>query len=597
MAIGAAVAAGVAAVLLHRESPALAAPPVCADAADMIGALAARVFRDAPAGLWWLRANGVLTAVAVAALALTARAMAVSWPAAIAAALAFGLLPRFSPVVAPAAPATSALAALTLFALVRLGDATLGDSVRWRWRALAWGGLALTALFLPSAILPAVIAIVAVGLFLPRLTSSRRSRGLGAVVAVATVALVLAMGTLAPHLPPSLDASPSTWACMLPVSGAAISVAHVVSAVSTHLVAPAGIYALALAALGAFVLWLRRDVRLAVVMTYAVVVGAAVLLWSDQTADALAPAVVSLWLLTAVGLEETLRQCRRGPGGRLAAALLVALLPGLPFVRPAPRLPAEWTPFGQESLSRQSMQRVLGAMPDGAVLVRDDAMTDVLLRSLADVARRTGKSLRVVDRDSAVLAAEAARADSVVYALPSTSSVLPLRAFALSDGLLPGLARVRRAGSCDAITAGWRALSSLASSRTFAVVAAADASHGPIVLYVASDTPFAAQPIDWPGATTRGFSWDVFDRAPDGSESAREGSFAEDAALLQGVWLDAPHVARLELWRTPDAPLDLGVDLGTTPVAAMARVRPDAGADQHVSVCTMTRYTRVRIDR
>jgi hypothetical protein len=484
---------------------------------------------------------------------------------------------------------------LTLFALVRLGDATLGDSVRWRWRALAWGGLALTALFLPSATVPVVIAIVAVGLFLPQRTSSQRSRGLGAIVAVATVALLLAMGALAPHLPPSLDASPSVWSCMLPIPGAALSAAHVVSAVSTHLFVPAGIYALALAALGAFVLWLRRDVRLAVAMTYAVVVGAAVL-WSGQTADALAPAVVSLWLLTAVGLEETLRQCRRGPGGRLAAALLVALLPGLPFARPAPRVPAEWTPFGQDSLSRESMQRVLGAMPDGAVLVRDDAMTDILLRSLGGVSRRTGKSLRIVDRDSTALAAEAARPDAAVYALPSAASVLSLRAFALSNGLLPGLARVRRVGSCDGVTADWRAVLSLTSSRTFALVAGDAASHGPIVLYVASDAPFAARPVDWPGATTRGFSWDVFDRAPDGSELAREGSFAEDAAPRQGLWRDAPHVARLEVWRTPDAPLSLGVDLGATPVAAMARFRPDARADQYVSICTMTHYTRAKID-
>jgi hypothetical protein len=382
---------------------------------------------------------------------------------------------------------------------------------------------------------------------------------------------------------------------MLPIPGAALSAAHVVSAVSTHLFVPAGIYALALAALGAFVLWLRRDVRLAVAMTYAVVVGAAVL-WSGQTADALAPAVVSLWLLTAVGLEETLRQCRRGPGGRLAAALLVALLPGLPFARPAPRVPAEWTPFGQDSLSRESMQRVLGAMPDGAVLVRDDAMTDILLRSLGGVSRRTGKSLRIVDRDSTALAAEAARPDAAVYALPSAASVLSLRAFALSNGLLPGLARVRRVGSCDGVTADWRAVLSLTSSRTFALVAGDAASHGPIVLYVASDAPFAARPVDWPGATTRGFSWDVFDRAPDGSELAREGSFAEDAAPRQGLWRDAPHVARLEVWRTPDAPLSLGVDLGATPVAAMARFRPDARADQYVSICTMTHYTRAKID-
>ncbi len=596
LAIGAAVAAGTAAVLLHRESPTLAAPPACASAAEAIGALVARAFRDASAGLWWLHANAVLTAVAVAGLALAARAITASWPAAVSAAIAFGLLPRFAPIVAPAAPAASALAALTLFSLVRFGDVTLADAARAPWQALTWIGLVLTALFLPSATLPIAIAIVGVGLFAPRSMRARSPQGLGALVAVATVALALAMGALAPRLPSSLGASLSVWSCTLPMSGQTISAARVLGAVSTYLFAPAGIYALALAALGAFVLWLRRDVRLAMTIAYAVVVSAAVL-WSDRTADALAPAAVSLWLLTAVGLEETLRQCRRGPGGRLAAVLLLALLPGLPFVRPAPRVPAEWTPFGQESLSRESMQRVLGAMPDGAVLVRDDAMTDILLRSLDGVSRRTGKSLRMVDRDSPVLAAEAARRDAAVFALPSAASVLPLRAFALSNGLLPGLARVRRVGSCDGVAADWRTVPALTSSRTFALVAGDAASHGPIVLYVASDAPFAARPVDWPGATTRGFSWDVFDRAPSGSAYARASSFAEDAAPLHGVWRDAPHVARLEIWRTPDAPLDLGVDLGATPVAATARVRPDAGADQHVSVCTTTAYARARIER
>jgi hypothetical protein len=236
-------------------------------------------------------------------------------------------------------------------------------------------------------------------------------------------------------------------------------------------------------------------------------------------------------------------------------------------------------------------------MPDGAVLVRDDAMTDVLLRSLDGTWQRTGKSLRVVDRDSPALAVEAARPDSAVHALPSAASVLPLHAFALSDGLLPGLTRVRRAGSCDDVTASWREMPSLSSSHLFALAAADAASYGPIVLYVAGNTPFAAQPVAWPGATPRGFSWDVFDRAPGGSEAAREDIFAEDDAPIDGVWRDAPHVARLELWRTPDAPLELGVDLGTTPIASMARIKPDAGAGQRVSVCTMTRYERGRIGR
>jgi hypothetical protein len=596
LAIGAAVAAGTAAVLLHRESPALVAPPICAGAAEALGALTARVFHDAPVGLWWLRANGGLTAVAVAVLVLTARAMAVSWPSAVSAALAFGLLPRFAPVFAPAARAMSVLAALTLFALARLGDVMIGEARRGRWRALAWSGLALTALVLPSTLVLVVIAIAAVGLFVPWTTPSRQARRAGAVVALAAIVMVLAMGAFAPHLPPSLDASPSAWSCMLPSSGAGISAAHLIEAASTHLVAPAGIYALALAALGAFTLWLRRDNRLMIAIAYAALASAAAL-WSDRTADALAPAVVTLWLLVAVGLDATLCQCRRGPGGRLAALLLVVLLPGLSVARLVPRVSLEWTPYGQESLSRQSMQRVLGAMPAGAVLVRDDAMTDVLLRALDGVWRRSGKSVRVADRDSNAVAAEAARADSAVYALPSASSVLPLRGFALSDGLLPGLARVRRAGGCDALTADWRPMPSLTSIRTFAFVARDAASHGPIVLYVASDAPFAAHPVEWPGATTRGFSWDVFDRAPDGGEIAREGIVAEDAAPLRGVWRNASHVARLELWRTPDAPLDLGVDLGAAPVAAMAHVRPDAGAGQRLSVCTMTPYERARIGR
>jgi hypothetical protein len=594
--MGVAVATGAAAVLLHHESATLVAPPICAGAAETLGALAARASRDAPAGLWWLRANGALTALAAAALVLAVRAMAVSWAAAVAAALAFGLLPRFAPVVAPAAPATSALAALTLFALVRPGDSTRRAAAGPRWRALAWAGLAMTALFLPSATFPIVAAIVGVGLFLSRPAPGHRAAGVIALVAAATVGAVLALVALGPHLPPSLDAPRSAWSCILPTAGMADAgpAGRLVGRLSAHLIVPAGLYALALAAFGAFTLRLRRDARLAIAMAYAVVASAAVL-WSDETADAIAPAMVVLWLLTAVGLEETLRQCRRGPGGRLATTLLVVLLPGLPFVRPTPRLPAEWTPFGQESLSRQSMQRVLGAIPDGAVLVRDDAMTDVLLRSLDGTWQRTGKSLRVVDRDSPALASEAARADSAVYALPSAASVLPLRAFALSNTLLSGLARVRRAGACDAVTAGWREVPSLSTSRWFALAAADDASHGPVVLYVASDAPFAARPVAWPGATTRGFSWDVFDRAPGGGDAAREDSFAEDEAPLAGVWRDAAHVARLELWRTPDAPLGLGVDLGVTPVAAIARVRPDAGAGQRLSVCTMTPYARTRI--
>jgi hypothetical protein len=592
-AIGVALAAGAAAVLLHRESPALAPPPLCGGAAEAFGALAARVFRDAPAGLWWLHANGVLTAVAVAALVLAARTLAVSWPAAVAAALAFGLLPRFAPIVAPAAPAASALAALTLLALMRLTDPARAERAGRRSRALLWGSLALTPLFLPSAAFPVLVAIVGAGAWRSRRASSRHAIVIGGCVALATIALAAAMAAFAPRLPPSIDTSRSAWSCVLP------ALRHgpgLFAALTTHVFAPAGIYALALTVLGAFALGLRRDARLAVAIAYAAVVGAAVL-WSDRPSDAAAPVVVVMWLVAAVGLEETLRQCRRGVGGRLAAIALVVLLPGLPFSRPAPRMPAEWTPFGQEALSQRSMERVLGAMPNGAVLVRDDAMTDVLLRSLDGTRQRTGKSLRVADRHSSALVAEAGRPRGAVYALPSASSILPLRAFALSDSLLPGLARVHWAGSCDDVGAEWHAVASLGAPGPFAFVASDAASHGPIVVYVASDAPFAGRPIDWPGATARGFSWDVFDRAPDGSEGARQDSFAEDSAPLAGVWRDAPHVARFELWRTPDAPLGLGVDPGTVPIAAMARLRPDAGASQHIAICTMTRYERARVGR
>jgi hypothetical protein len=58
--------------------------------------------------------------------------------------------------------------------------------------------------------------------------------------------------------------------------------------------------------------------------------------------------------------------------------------------------------------------------------------------------------------------------------------------------------------------------------------------------------------------------------------------------------LTARYLTRLELWRTPGAPRILTVELGTTPVAAIARLGLDA-AVRRLTVCPVFQITRESI--
>ena len=133
----------------------------------------------------------------------------------------------------------------------------------------------------------------------------------------------------------------------------------------------------------------------------------------------------------------------------------------------------------------------------------------------------------------------------------------------------PGFAEVREGGACSIMDDQWHAVPGVLRSSRLALVAETDDEAGPMVTYLASDQLPVVRAIDWPRLTTRGFHVRSYDRHAD--DPAR----IEAATRSDGL---------PELWRTPGAPRILTVELGVTPIAAIARLGLDA-AVRRLTVC------------
>jgi hypothetical protein len=137
-------------------------------------------------------------------------------------------------------------------------------------------------------------------------------------------------------------------------------------------------------------------------------------------------------------------------------------------------------------------------------------------------------------------------------------------------------------------------LSGVLRSSRLALVADTDAEVGPMVVYLASAQRPETRAIDWPSLTMRGYHVRSYDREAVG-EAARIGaSIREDGVPASSPVLTPRYLTRLELWRTPGAPHILTVELGLTPVAAIARLGVDA-AVRRLTVCPAFQLTYVSI--
>lgn len=580
--LGGLVVAGGGLFLVVRRPLPLAEAVPCPGLYDLAAVIAARTSGDTPLATILSVTNALVLILALLFLGrLLHRVTASSWIA-VAVGLAAASTPLFAPSLAPAPAVSIAMCAIAWLAGVRILDR---PAVTRTHLAAAVAALALASGVVPVLAVP--FAAAAGGL--AWLVLAERTRGARAAGTAAAAAAVLALALLVLMAIPGVlspSAAGSVFSCTWP--GGSPGAGELWSPIAGALGATPIV--LALAALG--LVAPRRAQR---VSRLPLAVAAVAVLWAGgATADdarAVAPAFLAIWVLCAAGLREVRAALGDTFGRRMGAAALAIALVVLQLLRmPDPHVPGDLVPAGHEQMSRNMFSTLIGPMPAASVLVGEDAMTDLLIRSLSGRARER-RRLRVVAPNAAEIAA--LLKDYRVYALPRAQRRLQHLGlqFADIDGrTLNGLAEVRDVRPCPLpLTAEPRAVPELTVSNRLALVSAGARSYGPIHLFLSSETSFSARPLGWPAGATRGFLATTFDLAH-GSDPRR---LEDDLALYQAGHhrglLKGPHVVHVEMWRVPGAPLILPVELGTRPAAAIGSLI-EAGAETTLTVCPSLSY-------
>lgn len=575
-AIGVALASGATAAWINRAGlPPLMDATGCPGLLELAATLTASARPTQPIAAALLAWDA---AAAVAAAALLSLAV---WrfTASLTAAAGLGVVAAASPLLAPSiAPpgvsASLAIAAGTWIAVLS-GDRVVSV-------AAVVAGLALASAVAPSLTIPAAL--------LCWLVARRRS---SRVLAIAAVAVPLTAVAVVALSVPALPGQPTNGvsACVVPD---VVRLGEVIGGVAAT-VGSVGPLLDALAVLGLFTILTSGPSAHPPLAdgaaTLGLARGARVLLWgwpaaaavatASQAADparALAPLLVTLWLVGGVGLGEVSR--RAGSAWRrsaVAAAMLGVLVfvHAMPRIRAQPSAAAPPVPLGHSDLSRRDIVLLLSRMPAGAALVSEDAVTDVLLRSIGRDLGRAGISVAVLPRTPEAIAA--ALATKPVVLLPRAQGDLQVRGVELGDEsgpVVPGAARAIRVVPCAAATESWQPVQLSGGTRTFALVSDDESARGPLEIYVGGPEPMETRALEWPRLARRGLYADTYDRSrPDerealAAESSGEGTASDAPAIT------APHVSRVGVWRVPGAPLALAIEFSTPPSAVLIRQRP-----------------------
>jgi hypothetical protein len=570
-------------------APALAAARDCPGALDAVLAGFARLWPHTSAGalFWW--PHVVMTVVAGAALWRTAadgeRARPVTAAFMV---VGFVLTPALVFSLAPTAAAAMAASALALVAAPARSRARPPfGTVR---PALA---LLLLAVLVPVLAAPVALAVLML-VTLDRPGDGHLPRPVaGSAAAIVAVAAPAAILLVMPALPPAaFGGTPDMGACLAPFGAIAATGGREALAFAY---ASTGPVILALAALGGFAARSRaRDARtwaLAALAAGAAVVAAA---GAAPPAETTAPVVVAVWALAIAGVHELARPKIAGGRRPVAAGLVAMAVPALAWSNAATRpADADLAPLGHASVSRDTVARVLAALPDRSAIVREDAVVDVMLRSLDGWWQLSGKDIVLVPRSRDPIAA--ALASRHVHALPRAQRDLRHQGFEMSEApaAAPGLALVGAFTPCAPIGGEWRVAAALSGAEHVAVVADAAPARGPYVIYLGGEQPFAPAPDGWPVRARRGFFAESFDASAPDSNAALVASRTRDGVGAPDLARDHAHVARLELWRTPDAPLALPVSLGSA--AAAVSIRRAAGASGAPSVLCLSMPFEIRV--
>lgn len=558
----------------EHSNPPLADATASPGLLELVASLAALARPATSLGEMLIAAHRVAIGAAAALTALATWRFTQSWISAAAigviAAASSWMLPRLAPTDAAALLA----AAATWCAVAGRGG----------YGVVA--GLIAASAIAPSLTVPSAMLCWWVG---RRRAGDWGGAGLACLSIAVTAAVMLALPSF-PAQSPSLV----TFREMLPGAFSA----HRAIEVAAFAVSGVGPLTAALAALGVFSVFAggragsallasdggRRNAVFTLVWPAAISLAT---MWSDASpARTIAPLVVGLWLLTGLGLTAAMRASRPGwrrvtvAGAVVAVLLAVALTPRLST---RPSVGDAVVPMGHGTLTRTAFQSVLYQLPSGSGIVNEDAVTDLLLRSLSGSLRRARLEFTLIERTAESV--DLARHGRRVFALPRAQRELQQRGVQLADGLAPavtGIAEVVTVLPCDVTSATWQTSGAAIGATSLAIVAESEAVRGPIVLYTGGPTAIEVTTIGWPSLAQRGFIHRGYDPPLRGQPTLAQDR-STDAAPLQHPAVVAPHVSRTELWRVPGAPLALTVSLSTPPSDAL--VAQFAQATGHVQLC------------
>ena len=504
--------------------------------------------------------------------------------------LAVGLSPLFAATLSPPWEAAAfgvcaAAALLTGSRFVRRLDSS------WVFVLFSLAILLTGALLVPPWLVVAASGAFVTGVMAwPRVNHSGRwIAGGTAAAGLALLALVILNLSR-----PDVLAGSSSWhalaACALPRPSAARTMADVRTIGWWF-----GPFALALAVLGAFVEAPRAGGRRSVLAAGIGLVCLVLASSSGMSAQvALAPSAVALWWLAASGLDQLVHAMGRGRFQRVAAALVLLLLPTLEASRRVTEERDDFVqPRGHETQTLRQMTEMLNLVSQGASFVEEDSTVDVLLRASVFGGRRRGKPFTVVAlQPDAIAHALVSRA---VYAFPRRQKDLSLRGFIIEpltaarlrrDGSpheVEGLAAITGTRRCQIVGNTWADLTG--ASGRIALSADSETARGPVVMYLGGATAVEPRPDGWPPRTTRGFHFFTFDQLTRTRSDRLLGEARDVGLTSEHPVLAEPFIIRLTLHRTPRAPLALAVTLGASFPIGVAKLQQRAADVGHLTVC------------
>jgi hypothetical protein len=537
---------GPAVLVLRGGSLELADPSACPGFLELLSIAALRTRPDLRVGTWFGLLQLIVMAAALAAFAGLLRRRTIL-AIALATTTAVGLSPLFPAALAPP------------------------------WEAAAFG-------------LCAAAALVATP------DDPRRSSWVVALAALTIAVCLIPLWLLAGSL------SATTFAaCAVPRMSATRAV-EIARATAWWL----GPFALALVALGGFAEWQRGAWRRGAVAVVVAIAGTALVSGTPMSpAVAVAPVAVLLWWLAGLGLDELVAAIGTRPSARIVGALVLVLVPALAASRRVTEERDDWVrPRGHDQQTLRRTTIVLNLVPQEATFVQEDATVDVLLRAAVFGGRRRAKPISVVapQRDAVAQALES----RTVFAYPRRQEDLSLRGFVVDQTAaarlaadnsrqLEGIAAVTGHRLCQIVGRSFADFSG--TSDRIALSADSESARGPAVIYLGGTTAGAPGPDGWSPRMLRGFGFFTFDQlTPAGSERLRAEARAAGLPLTHPI-LAEPFVVRLNLHRTPRAPLGLPVVLGASFDIGLVKLEEGAADTGRLTVCDAPRVALSTLPR